>query len=366
MEEGIMALLSLESILNIIYLGSFAVLFGYGQRVQTSIVLLGVRRNLGRLESFRNAARVRLQGIIAQLGSNPGDVQRSLERLASSFVITPISLDPAGIIGKLEHMLDTHDEHLKSEISRLVTGASEIQVNNLTNLLEVTIGLENMFRVVRHYYLQSKKQSGPMALAQLQMSLPTIMEEAEAYNASIDAFADGRTIGDGIGPLVAKQFHRESRPRELIKDTYLYENGFEGRKLLIVRAKGPGGNVGKPGLAVEKLALESKPIHHIITVDAALKLEGEESGEVAEGIGAAIGGFGIERYHIEEAATKQGIPLNAVVVKMSSKEAISPLTPKLIEASENAAESVRTIILAETQPGDTVILAGIGNSIGIE
>ena len=36
----------------------------------------------------------------------------------------------------------------------------------------------------------------------------------------------------------------------------------------------------------------------IITIDAALKLEGEDTGEVAEGIGAAIGGPGIERYKI--------------------------------------------------------------------
>jgi len=360
-----MALLSLESILNVIYLGSFVVFFAYGQRIQTSIILLNVHRNLGRLETFRNTARNRLRDTIVQLGANPSEVQNTLERLANSFVITPISLDPAGIVGKFEHVLDTHDDHLKGELSRLVD-ASEVQINNLTNLLEVSISLENMFRVVRHYYLESKRQGGLLALAQLQMSLPTIMEEAEAYNSAVDTFAIGKAIGDGIGPLVARSFSKNGEARELIKDTDVYEEEFEGRRLLIVRAKGPGGNVGKPGIVVEKLIKESGPIKRVITIDAALKLEGERSGEVAEGTGAAIGGPGTERYHIEEAAAKSNIALNAVVVKMSSKEAISTLTPQLREAADAAYNRVRAIIEAETAPGDTVIVAGIGNTIGID
>ncbi len=359
-----LASLSLESILNVIYIGSFVVFFVYGQRIQTSIVLLSVRRNLGRLETLRNTARNRLRDTIVQLGANPSEVQNTLQRLANSFVITPSSLDPAGIIGKFEHVLDTHDDRLKGELSRLVD-TSEVQINNLTNLLEVSISLENMFRVVRHYYLESKRQGGLLALAQLQMSLPTIMEEAEACNSAVDAFAVGKEIGDGIGPLVARSFSKKSEANELIKDTVVYEDEFEGRRLLIVRAKGPGGNVGKPGLAVEKLIKESGPIKRVITIDAAVKLEGELTGEVVEGTGAAIGGPGTERYHIEEAATKSNIALDAVVVKMSSREAISALTPQLREAVDAAHNRVRTIIQTETDPGDTVIVAGIGNTIGI-
>jgi len=111
---------------------------------------------------------------------------------------------------------------------------------------------------------------------------------------------------------------------------------------------------------------EVGPVHRIITVDAALKLEGEQSREVAEGVGAAIGGPGAERYHIEGATTEHEIPLDAVVVKMSSKEAVSVMTTEICEAAEEAARRVRTIILAETGPGYTVIVAAIANTIGIE
>jgi hypothetical protein len=192
------------------------------------------------------------------------------------------------------------------------------------------------------------------------------MEEAEAYNSAVEAFASGKVIGDGVGPLVAKEFSEGTEARELSKDTYVYESSFQGRRLLIVRARGPGGNVGKPGLAVEKLIQEAGPVHRIITIDAAVKFEGEKSGEVAEGVGAAIGGLDAERYHIEEAATKHGVPLNAVVVKMSSKEAVTAMTPEIGEGAQKAANHVRTVILTQTEPGHAVVLAGIGNTIGIE
>jgi hypothetical protein len=366
MRDEIMPLPSLEWIFNVMYLVSMVVFFGYGQRIQGSMMLLGVRRKLVRLETFRDSARKRLGDEIIQLGGNRSEIQNSLERLESSFVIAPVSLDPAGIVGRLEHVLDTSDDRLRSDISRLVPRASEVQVSNLANLLEVLISLGNMFRVVRHYYLESKRQGGLMALAQLQMSLPAIMEEAEAYNSAVGAFASGQAIGDGIGPLVAKSFAKTSEARELVKDTNAYEERLDGRRLLIVRAKGPGGNVGKPGLVVEKLIRESSPISRVITIDAALKLEGELSGEVAEGTGAAIGGPGTERYHIEEAAAKSNIALDAVVVKMSSKEAISTLTPVLREAADAAYSRVCAIIQTETAPGATVIVAGIGNTIGID
>ena len=274
-------------------------------------------------------------------------------------------MDPKGIMSKLDHILTTYDDNLKTEVKSLVKGALQADVNTLTNLLEVSIGLDTMFRVVRHYYVLASKKGGMLASVLLQINLPSIMEEAEAYNAAIDAFAKGKTVGDGIGPLLASQFAASSEGREYVEDTTVTDAMFEGRKLLIVKAKGPGGNVGKPGLAIEKLVQESGPVSLIITMDAALKLEGEESGQVAEGVGAAIGGPGVERYRIEEAAVKSTIPTLAVVVKMSSKEAISEMTPKIREALNEASNRVKQAIMKSTKPGDIVILAGIGNTLGV-
>ena len=46
----------------------------------------------------------------------------------------------------------------------------------------------------------------------------------------------------------------------------------------------------------------------VIMIDAGLKLEGEMVGEVSEGIGAAIGGPGVDAFKIEEKLTKYKMP----------------------------------------------------------
>ena len=357
--------LSLSQILNLAYFLSFFLLFFYGQRLQVSMVLVGVKRSLNKLERFRGSARSRFLTSVSKYNQNKAEVESRVDRVTGSFAITPVSLDPSGLVGKLEHVLDTYDDHLRKEVQTLAPTANEAQVMTLSNQLEVSIGLDQMFRVVRHYYLLARKQGGLFALAQLQMALPTIMEEAEAYSAAIDAFAQGKTIGDGVGPLIASKLSAGTETREPVKDTIVNEVTLQDRKILVVRAKGPGGNVGKPGTLVEKLIQEEGPISMVLTVDAALKLEGENSGGVAEGIGAAIGGPGTEKYHIEVSAVKQGIPLVAVVVKMSSKEAISTITPQLEKSADEAKQRVESIILNRTKPGDKVIVAGIGNTIGV-
>jgi len=52
-------------------------------------------------------------------------------------------------------------------------------------------------------------------------------------------------------------------------------------------------------------------------------------------------------------------------VKMSSKEAISTITPQLEKAADEAKARVESVVLARTKPGDRVIVAGIGNTIGV-
>src|SRR2546421_5624643 len=270
-----MALIDLSQIVNLVYFASFFLIFFYGQRLQVQWQLVSVKRSLGKLERSKTAARQKFVDSISRFQMDKKTVETKIDRLNNSFTITPVSLDPSGIVGKLEHVLDTYDDHLKMEVKAIAPNATESDVNTLSNQLEISIGLDGMFRLVRHFYLLAKKTGGIMALAQFQMALPMIMEEAEAYGAAIDAFAKAQPIGDGVGPLVVSQIVAGRQGDELIKDTMVYDVDFEGRRVWVVRAKGPGGNVGKPGLAVEKLIQESGPISLVVTVDAALKFEGE-------------------------------------------------------------------------------------------
>jgi hypothetical protein len=354
-----------NTIVQVIYFGSFFVLMFYGQRIQVSMMLVGVKKNLGKLERLRKTAHDRVMNSLLEYKADPKMVESGVNRLTGSFAITPVSMDPAGVVKKLEHVLNTYDDTLKAEVKTMSPGASEAQINTLSNQMEISIGLDQMFRVVRHFYLLAKKAGGIIALYQLQMALPTIMEEAEAYSSAIDAFAKGQPIGDGIGPLVVSKMVDGAQPREIEQDTLVYETSMEGRNVFVVRAKGPGGSVGKPGVAVDKLIQEKSPVSLVLTVDAALKFEGEASGEVMEGVGAAIGGPGVDRYYIEQASSSRHIPMFAIVVRMSNKEAISVMTQQVRLAVDNTIKRVKDTILQHTQIGDNVILAGIGNTMGV-
>ncbi|MDE1764497.1 MAG: DUF1512 family protein, partial [Thaumarchaeota archaeon] len=136
------------------------------------------------------------------------------------------------------------------------------------------------------------------------------------------------------------------------------------RKLLLMKAEGPSGTVGRPGEATEKIISKIKP-DIIIMVDAALKLEGETTGSVSQGFGAAIGGIGTEKFQIEEVATKHEIPIYAVVIKQSIKEAITLMKKEIADASEKATSQIYDMIKENTKTGQAVLIIGVGNTIGV-
>jgi len=295
-------------------------------------------------------------------------VDEGVDRLLGSVVIEPVDRDPYGIMYKLEHIVNTWEETFENEVRALCPKADEKTVKTLTNLVEVARGLDYIYRVIRHYYLLGKKTSNIYTVLQVQMILPQVMEIAKAYRQASYAFAQGQPIGDGVGVLaVAKLVDgMEKKTYEIAKDTVVQEALWNGRRLLVLRAKGPGGTVGKPGEGVKKLIeAEGDKIKAVITIDAGLKLEGEESGKIVEGIGAAIGGIGVERYKIEEISKAKGIPLYAFVIYESVAEAITPMKESIAKAAEKVVERVKKLISEKVGDGATVIVAGIGNTVGI-
>jgi hypothetical protein len=372
---------TITSLLNVAYIVFFIAFFVYGQGIQRTITLRGLKSNISKLERFELSSKSKLLSSLSKFAASKtlDSTSAAVERLVGSFVITPVSLDPSGIVPKLGHVLDTADENLKSEIKRIAPNASDSEVYNLSNLAEITIELTNLYKVARHFYLLGSKQGGSLATLQLQMIMPQLIETAEAYSAATDAFANGKTVGDGFGPLVASNLLLAAAAasngngndvlpwKEIVKDTYVAKTEIAGRPAYVVKAKGPGGNVGRPAEAVEKLLSEDPSVKFILTVDAALKLEGEETGQIAEGVGIAIGGPGVERYKVEELATNRGISTLALVAKMSEKEAITEI-PKAVKEQVSPVISRMEEIVKENVPqgSGSVIVAGIGNTLGVE
>jgi len=100
-------------------------------------------------------------------------------------------------------------------------------------------------------------------------------------------------------------------------------------------------------------------------IDAALKLEGEDSGSVAQGFGAAIGGIGTDKFKIEAIAVKYDIPIFAIIVRQSVKEAITLMTKEISDQAENVKSQVYEMISDNSNPNQTVLVIGVGNTLGV-
>ncbi|RLG01055.1 MAG: DUF1512 domain-containing protein [Thaumarchaeota archaeon] len=358
----------LMSLFWFIFMLIFLIYPTFSQKIQLSYMLRDVEKKLLKLKYFRDEVRKRTIDHLNKYSDGNIEVDKGVDRLLGSVVIEPIDRDPYGIMYKLEHIVNTWEETFENEVKALCPKADEKTVKTLTNLVEVARGLDYIYRIIRHYYLLGKKTANIYTVLQVQMILPQVMEIANAYRQASYAFAQGQPIGDGVGVLaVAKLVDgMEKKTYEIAKDTIVQEAFWNGRKLLVLRAKGPGGAVGKPGEGVKKLIeAEGDRVKAVITIDAGLKLEGEESGKIIEGVGAAIGGIGVERYKIEEISKAKGIPLYAFVIYESIAEAITPMRENIAKAAEKVVEKIKNLILEKIDDGATVIVAGIGNTVGI-
>lgn len=366
LETGIFGSGGINNLVNILFAVSFLAFMVFGQQIQSRIALMQIDGAVRKLETMRNDAKSLTVKTLREIGKPKDDPTPRLNTLLEQFLIEPVNMDPAGIIRKFDHLLDVREDKFKSDVARIAPEATPAQVNNLENLVEASWALNYMFKVVRHLYLLGKKTFSLFVIFQLQAFLPLIMMEAEAYLGATKAFAEGHPIGDGAGALVASKLMKDRETRKVPKDMVAAETILEGRRVIALKAEGPGGNVGKPGDAIRQVLEENNgKASMIIMVDAALKLEGEKTGEIGEGIGAAIGGIGTERFKIEEEATKFGIPVYAIVIKQSIQEAVTTMKKEISEAAEPVLEKIKALIVERTKEGELVIIAGIGNTAGI-
>ena len=351
-----------------VYVLSFAtipIFMMYAQKFQSRIILNEISRSLVKLKTMKeNARREAVDYAKASVGSS--DPSAGVDRLLEYFTIMPVDLDPNGIVRKLEHVMRTRDDRMRAEVKRLCAGAGDREVSRMENILEAATALNMIYKVVRHFYLMGKRTTSMFVLVQLQMVMPLLLEEAEALQKAIGAFKMGQPIGDGIGPMIVGRMMLGKEKMQAAKETVWSQDEYNGRKVYLLKAEGPTGTVGRPGEAINRLAGDlGIKLDAIVMIDAALKLEGERTGDVAEGIGAAIGGIGVEKYQIEEVATRLDIPVYAVIVKQSVQDAITIMRKEISDSFERVTNIVHSVIEERTTEGQSVLVVGVGNTLGV-
>ena len=347
----------------------------YGQKFQSLMIMGDISKSLAKLKTMKETARKEAIDYLktsikspSPIASSSQDPSERIDKFLEYFAIMPVDLDPNGIIRKLDHIMRTRDERVRSEIKRMATGGemSELEASRIENMIEAATALNMIYKIVRHFYLMGKRTTSMFVLVQLQMVMPILLQEAEALQNAIGAFKKGQPIGDSIGPMVVGKMMLSKEKKVITRETVYSEDEYMGRRLYLLKAEGPGGAVGRPGDAVQQLVggMGIK-IDSIIMIDAALKLEGEKTGAVAEGIGAAMGGIGVERYQIEEVATRFNIPLYAVIVKESIQDAITVMRKEISDSFDKVINTVFALIEDKTLEGQSVLIIGVGNTLGV-
>lgn len=298
--------------------------------------------------------------IIRKLKNGEKEIKSKLENFLNFFVITPVSLDPFGIIKKLEHLENLEEEKFLYFVERVGKNLNEDEKWNLVSSISAEIGIYQLSKIVKHYIKLIQKTNAYQLGLILQMQLPIIEKYSKSLYKAIETLSEGLPIGDGVGPLVASYFITK-KVKEIDNMVYSVEKIFN-KKVIILKAKGPGARVGKIGKAASYLIQKYK-VEKVITVDAAVKLESEKTGDVAEGIGVAIGGIGVEKANIEEIATKRKIALDSYVVKMSQEEALLPMKEEILMGAKVATKMVENNIKESKER--VILLIGVGNTSGI-
>ncbi len=350
---------------------SILAFLGIAQSMQLRVWKNQVESRLRIIESYLHETESIATNKLKKLGVERHE--ELVKRIKDFFLISPVSIEPIDIIKRLEQILRTGEKHIEKLVSEaLPSNVGEPVRKNLTTILAIVNGLNTLYKYLRHLLLLGVKTRNAMLVAQVWMLIPFYLRIAKAYRDAAETIAKGLPIGDSAGPLAAYKLSRIAKPlsriEEIAEDTVYGVYELERRRVVIIKAKGPGSTVGRPGEAVEKLIKRediARGLSAIITVDAALKFEGEETGITAEGVGVAMGDPGPEKIRIERIAARLRVPLYAVAIKMGLEEAITAMSENVVKGVEDAINRVLNLIKERTMPGDTVIVIGVGNTIGI-
>ena len=336
----------------------------YGQQIQLLVTSGEIKKAIKKLDKFSLDSKKELIDYVKTNLEPVGEPTKKIEQFLDYFTIMPVDMDPNGIVEKVRHTVRSREDYTRNHIKSLLPNISEIELNRVQTLLEIASSLQMIHKIVNHMFLTAKKQKNYPLILPLQMMLPFIMEHARAMQAAIPAFKTGQPIGDGIGPMVVGKMMLNEEKEIVSFQTVLAKSTFENRKLFLLKAEGPSSTVGRPDEALQKI-IDSNKIDAIIMVDAALKMEGEDSASIARGFGAAIGGIGTEKFQIEEIATINQIPVFSIIVKQSVKEAITLMSKEIADQADNVRSQVYEMIVENTTEGQSVVIIGVGNTAGV-
>ena len=312
-------------------------------------------------EMTTKAQKIILKKIDKKTKLTNKQLKASIDRVMETFVVEPDTIDPNGIAKKIRYITNRHDKKLDLFVDDITEGFSKEYKKNLSASITHTIGLYQVTKIIKHY-IELVKQTKNFQIGMiLQMQLPFIDKEMKALYSSIPALINNIPVGDCIGPLYAANIIGDSKTEEIAEGTVVAKKKIKGKEIFILKADGPGANLGNIDEAIKKIVAKNK-IDKIITIDASGALESEKTGSVAEGVGFAMGPRGAERFFAETFLTNKNIPVDGVIVKMKPEQALMPMKKEIKEALPLVDEAVWRSM---KEVKKKVIIVGVGLTVGV-
>src|SRR3989338_8962350 len=206
------------------------------------------------VKELENMSRDSKRIVLRQVSAKPSEnVRKTMDRMVEFFAIEPVSLDPYGLIPKLEHVVNAEEDKIKYTIKEIAPSANEERRANIMMGVAGAMSVNQIAKIVKHFLVMVKKTKNIQLAMVVQMQLPLIERIAKAMYKGTGYLAMGQPVGDSIGPYVAAKLIGNKKARLVEEDTLIAETAYAGRRLVVMKAAGPGGRLGKLGRATEKV-----------------------------------------------------------------------------------------------------------------
>ncbi len=326
-------------------------------RLMLSQLIFKIEQSCRKMEEMSEIAN---NTVAKKIMNNPNtEIKNKIKEFSDFFVVEPSNIDPYGVVKKLDELVRQMEWRFEEFVDDTAKDKNKEERQELNYGLRAAISLRQIAKIVRHHVEMAKKFKNLQIAMILQMQLPIIEKIAESELRGTEAFVNGLPVGDSIGPLAAANLIE--KPKFVAQDVVMGTASIEGRKCFVMKATGPSPHLGRIDEALASI-MKKHRIERVITIDAAMKLEGEKTGSVAEGVGFAMGGF--QRELIESTLLPKKMQIDSVIVKVGLTEAITPMKKEIYDAVPAVQKYVEKAV-KRTKKNSKVIIIGIGNSCGI-
>src|SRR5438132_12451442 len=148
--SALVAGIDLSSLFNLATYALFFIFILYGQRIQYYVTLNSINRSLRRLKVLEDGAEKEALDYITQDRADKDEITERVNGVLEYVTIMPESVDPSGVVSKIEHVVRTGDDRIRGEVRSLLGSTDRVKDWVAQNKLHDEIAKNTLHKVHRH------------------------------------------------------------------------------------------------------------------------------------------------------------------------------------------------------------------------